>query len=452
MIMEQTALKEMLFARGAKMGLTDMEVYYQSSRHFEVNIFKGEVDRYTLAEDGGLSFRGLFGGKMGYAYAEKIDETSIDHLLEGARASAEINDGEDAQVIFSGSETYADANFYAEALEQAEPADRIELLKQIEAECHRLDPRVKNVQYCAFGSFATERMIANTRGLARSERMNRAGLYLWVVVQDGSDVKSAGDFQLTQDLRSLDGFATARKVTDEALSYLGAEPVESGRYPVLLRNRAAASLLKTFIDGFYGLNVQKGKSLLKGKIGERIASENITIVDDPFLQGGAANQSFDSEGVAARRLTLVQSGELKSFLHNLKSAAADGVAPTGHGHKPSYKGAIGTAPSNLYIEPGSREYGELIESCDEAVVITSLSGLHSGANPISGAFSLQAHGYYVKGGKIRRPVNQITIGGNFFEVLNQIEEVGSDLAFGFPGGGYVGSPTLKIQLLTVAGK
>lgn len=141
-----------------------------------------------------------------------------------------------------------------------------------------------------------------------------------------------------------------------------------------------------------------------------------------------------------------------SFLYNQKSAGVDAVASTGHGYKPSHKGAISTAPSNLYVKPGDRTFAAMVAATEEVVVITSLQSLHSGANPVSGGFSLAATGYYVKGGKMVRPVNQITMAGNFFTLLKEIEEVGADLTFGFPGAGYVGSPTLRVKSLGVAGK
>jgi PmbA protein len=151
-------------------------------------------------------------------------------------------------------------------------------------------------------------------------------------------------------------------------------------------------------------------------------------------------------------MAVIEQGVLKTFLHNTKTALKDGVDSTGHAYKASYKGTLSIAPSNFYIENGPQTYDELIESMEEGIMITSVQGLHSGTNVVSGDFSLAAHGYYVKHGKIEKPVNQITIAGNFYELLNNIEAIGDDLQFGRPSGGYVGSPTLKIKSLAVAGK
>lgn len=447
--MDLTAFKDALFARGASAGFSDMELYFQSTRQFSSNVFKGEVDKYTIAVEGGVSFRGSIGGRMGYAYTEKIDEASIDLLLAGAGASAEVVDSSESQPLYAGPFHYEAAEFFAGDLETVMPDQKIAFLKELEAECFRLDPRVTMVNFCSFGNVAGERLIANSRGLEQREKANNAFAHVSVVVKQGSDVKNAHKFKRSQHFSDFDAKALAREAVDEALSYLGAEPAESGTYPVLLRNTAAASLLATFSRIFSAENTQKGKSRLAGKVGLQVGSSVLTILDDPFLPGGPGSRTFDGEGVPTRRMALVEQGVLRGLLHSLKTAAVDGVASTGHGHRPSYKGAVTVAPSNLYVQPGSQTFDELVASVDVGVVVTSLQGLHSGANAISGDFSLAAHGYLIRGGKIVRAVNQITVAGNFYDLMAAVEAVGSDLEF--PGGA-VGSPTLKVARLAVTGK
>ncbi|HYG59152.1 MAG TPA: metallopeptidase TldD-related protein, partial [Symbiobacteriaceae bacterium] len=296
-----------------------------------------------------------------------------------------------------------------------------------------------------------QRMIANTRGLDRTESANVAYFVVMAVVKDGEETKTAYRPKVVRALSDLDAAAMAREIVEEALSMLGAQPVESKTYPVLLRNTAAADLLETFAGIFHAANGQKGKSLLtRDKVGQPLASALVTIIDDPLMEGGMNCRSFDAEGVASRRLAVVEKGVLKSLLYNLKTALVDGVEPTGHGSRSSYKAALSTASTNLYIEPGTRSLHEMAESMGDGLVITDLQGLHSGANPISGDFSLAAHGYLVEGGRIGRPVNQITVAGNFYDVLKNIVEVGNDMdrRDGLP----FLSPTLWIRGLAVAGK
>jgi len=233
---------------------------------------------------------------------------------------------------------------------------------------------------------------------------------------------------------------------------LGASTVASGEYRILLRRDVARDLLATFASVFSAESVQKGLSLLQGKLGQSIASPLVTLVDDPLLEDGAASAPFDGEGVASRRTQVVEAGQLKTYLHNLKTAKKDGVESTGNASRPSFKSPVGIAPTNLFIQPGQVPYGDLVQALGDGLIIINVQGTHSGANPVSGDFSLGAYGYLVEGGRIVRPVEQITIAGNFFKLLEKVEVVGSDLEFGSPGArGNVGAPSLIIGGLAVAG-
>lgn len=178
---------------------------------------------------------------------------------------------------------------------------------------------------------------------------------------------------------------------------------------------------------------------------------SLNITDDPFLEEGLLSSNFDSEGVATSRKDIVKDGRLVTLMHNRKTAQKDGVESTGNAYKASYKGALTVAPANLYVNPSDQSYDELVSSVPEGIIITELSGLHSGANTVSGDFSIAANGFYVKDGKVQNAVNQMTIAGNFYELMNNIEAIGSDLEFsmGFMATGYIGSPSLLIRELAV---
>ncbi|MCT8138459.1 TldD/PmbA family protein [Anaerobacillus sp. CMMVII] len=450
--MDIVKFKNDLFSQGEEVGFTDMELYYQSNGKFSTKIFKGEIDSYSIAIEGGVSFRGIINGKMGYAYTEKIDEQSIPFMLAEAKENLSIIDSEDSEMIFAGSDQYEEVSLFSEDLAGISADEKIAVLKQIETECFALSDKVTSVNYCLLESHDSERLISNTKGLEKHEKGNVVYTYLSVVVKDGEDIKSASRLTLARDFSRFDPAQIASEVVEEAVSFLGASSVPSNEYPIILRNTAAASLLQVFSQAFSADQVQKGKSRLANKLDTHVANPLVTIVDDPFLTDGFMSRSFDSEGVATKQVNLVEDGVLKTFLHNLKSATKDQVQSTGHATKASYKGTITIAPSNMFIKAGKTSYEELIQKETEALIITDLQGLHSGANPISGDFSLAANGYLVKNGKIERPVNQITIAGNFFTMLDQIEAIANDLKFGFPMGGYVGSPSLKVKSLAVAGE
>ncbi|MBS4196994.1 TldD/PmbA family protein [Lederbergia citri] len=438
--------QEMLLGNGLAHGFEDMEIYYEKSKRFACDVYKGELDHYETAEDGGLSFRGIFNGKMGYAYTEKFDHESISFLLESAKANAEIIEEEEQDDIFEGSDEYEERNFYSESLDEVSIPDKIDLLKKVERKIFDYDPRIASLNYCKLIDQSKERLLANSKGLVLHDRMNFLGVVLSVVVKQGDETKSGFTVKITKGFSKLNVDEIAKEAAEEALSYLGEQSIPSKKYPIILRKEAAANLLDTFTTVFSAEVAQKGRSLLKDKVGEKIAAETLTIVDDPFYEEGFASRIFDGEGVASKLCTVVENGTLNTLLHNRKTAKKAGVETTGHAYKSSYKGTLVIAPSNFYIKPGEKSYDELIESQKEAVIVTKLSGLHSGADTVSGDFSVAANGFYVKDGKVETPVKQMTIAGNLFELLKDIQEIGSDLYVSSSG---IGSPSLLLKELSV---
>ncbi|WDC84604.1 metallopeptidase TldD-related protein [Caloramator sp. mosi_1] len=316
-----------------------------------------------------------------------------------------------------------------------------------------MDSRIESVNYCLIETGKGRRKIVNTKGLNLEEESGVSVAYISVVAKDRDDVKSGSSFKVTSNYSNIDFEKLVKEACDEAINSLGAESVPSGKYKVILRRDAAATLLATFSSIFSADSVQKGYSLLKGKLNTKIASPKITILDDPFLKDAPSSCSFDDEGVETFTKEIIKEGVLKTFLYNIKTAKKDGVKSTGNGFKSSYKSPVVVSPTNMYIVKGSLGYEEAIKIQQRALIITSLQGLHSGANAVSGDFSLAAEGYLVEDGKITRPVEQITVAGNFYSLLNDIEEVLSDFELALPSGlGSYGSPSLIIRELNISGK
>ncbi|MBS4178883.1 TldD/PmbA family protein [Lederbergia citrea] len=438
--------QQKLLEDGKNSGFGDMEVYFEKSTRFACQVYKGELDHYETAEDGGLSFRGTYNGKMGYAYTEKLDEESITFLLESAKANAEVIEDEEQDDIFAGSDSYEDIDFYSKSLDEVPIPDKIAFLKEVESKVANYDSRIASINSCKLIEQSNERVLANSKGLSLHERKNYLALVLSVIVKHGEETKSGFQVEITKDFTSLNADEIAKKAADEALSYLGGKSIASKKYPIILRNDAAADLLGTFVSVFSAEIAQKGRSLLKDKEGEKIAAEKLTVIDDPFHEDGFDSRNFDGEGVASKICSVIENGTLKTLLHNRKTATKSGVETTGHAYKASYKGTLTVAPSNFYVVPGKKNRDELVNSLNEAVIVTKLSGLHSGANAVSGNFSVAAQGFYVKDGKVSTPVKQMTIAGNFFELLKEIQEVGSDLYFATSG---IGAPSLLVKELSV---
>lgn len=438
--------QDKLFQLGGQHGFSKMELYYEREEKFRCGLFKGEIDSYETSEVAGVSFRGLFAGKMGYAFTEKIDEDSILYLVENAKENAQNLEEEVQEEIFSGSEEYHNGNYYSNELEKVTIQEKIELLKAIEKEIYAYDKRVVATDYFVLESEESERALMNNKGLTLKERVNQVGMDISVVVKQGNETKTGTYMKSTKDFTLFNPKEIAKYVVEEALAQLNAQSIESKKYQVLLRNDVASSLLQTFSPIFSAENAQKGQSLLKDKVGEVIAVRNLQMVDDPFLEEGLLSRNFDSEGVATYKKELVKDGSLVTLLHNCKTAGKAGVESTGNAYKSSYKSPLSVASTNLYIAPLEKNFVELIATMSEGIMISDLAGLHSGADTVSGDFSLAANGFYVKDGKVEKSVKQMTIAGNFYELLNNIEEIGADLEFYSSN---VASPSLLIKELAV---
>lgn len=427
-------------------GFQEAEVYYEHSTSFNCKVFEGEIDSYETAEEAGVGFRGLYEGKMGYAYTEKIEASSVDYLIEQAKENANILDEDDGTTIFAGSDDYNTYTYYNEALETVSTEEKMAFIQSVEEKVLAYDPRITSVNYCVYQDFSEEKQLANDRGLSLGEIQNGCMVFVSAVAKDGEEIKSGSKIQLSRNFKELNPDDIAKEAAEEALAQLGGRVIPSKKYPVIMRYDASASLLATFTPIFSAENTQKNQSLLKGKVGEMIASSVYTVIDDPHHSDSLWGTNFDGEGVATKKQTIIEKGQLKTLFHNRKTAKKDGVETTGHAKKSSYKGTLSVGPINLYIEPGEKSRDTLLESIEEGVLITDLAGLHSGVNPISGDFSVAASGFFIKNGQIDGPIKQMTVAGNYYDYLKGIEEVGSDLQFA-PGG--YGSPSLRIKGLSI---
>lgn len=435
-----------LFQLGEQYSFSDMELYYEREEKFECSLFKGEIDSYQTSEIAGVSFRGLYEGKMGNAFTERIDEDSLLYLVVNAKENAQCIEEEIQEDIFSGSEYYQTGDFYSKRLEEVTIPEKIEFLKEVEKEVYSYDERVTGTDYFMLEDTKSERVIVNSKGLSLEEETNHIGLYISVIVKQGDETKTGAFYKYTRDFSLFKPKEIAKYAVEDALAKLDAQSVQSKKYPVLLRNDVAGSLLQTYAPIFSAENAQKGQSLLKDKVGKAIAVSHLSIIDDPFLEDGIASRTFDNEGVATFKKEVVKEGSLVTLLHNRKTASKAGVDSTGNAYKPSYKGSLTVSPSNLYIQPMDKSFEEMSSSIREGIIITDVAGLHSGADTISGDFSVAANGYFVKDGKVHSAVKQMTIAGNFYELLNNIEEIGSDLEFFMSN---VASPSLLIKELAV---
>ena len=449
--MDRKQFIDALFARAREAGFEACEVCVSAASSFETSVFKGEIVNYSVSDSFGLGFRGLIGGRMGYASTQILDDEAVEMLVDGAKTGASLIENDDRQFLYPGDEKYAEVDSFNLALESLTAAEKIEMARELEKKVLAQDARIAQVDGCDVISEESETQIVNTLGLNVSRRANVLGAMVGAVAREGERVNTGWGYRFSFDPKKVSLDEVAAEAAGIALSGLNAASMESGKMAVLMAPGAARDMLQTFEGVFSAESAQKGISLLKGREGERIAAECVTLMDDPFLSDSLASRPFDGEGVAAKAKAVVENGVLTTLLHNLKTAHKQGVASTGNAAR-SYASTVGVAPSNFYFKPGAQTQEALLERMGEGLMLTDVTGLHAGANPISGDFSLSAKGFRVRGGRKAEAVNQITVAGNFYRLLESVVAVGSDLEFGFPGGSRFGSPSLLVSELAVAGK
>ena len=264
------------------------------------------------------------------------------------------------------------------------------------------------------------------------------------------ETQSGFAFRVAREPDELDWEAAAEEAAARAARLLGSRKPGTEKLPVVLDPWAAASFLGVLAASLSAEEVQKGRSLLADLVGDQVASELVTIVDDGRLDDGPSTAPFDDEGVPTSRTPLIERGVLRGFLHNTETARRDTSGSTGNASRPSYRGVPGVAPTNLVVEGGSENADAILKRAGRAIYIQDVSGVHSGANPVSGEFSVGATGLRVEGGSLGEPLREITIASTLPEVLRRVEAVGSDVRF-FPGAGAIGTPTILVGEMTVAG-
>ncbi|MBP3540362.1 MAG: TldD/PmbA family protein [Clostridia bacterium] len=435
-----------LLSTAAENGIEASEAYYVEKESFSLMRCQGDGE-YKSNQTRGLGFRGLMNGRMGYASTEAFDDEAIQQLVKGVKESAELCENDDVQILYKGGDQLPEIQLYQPQLDQVSAETKLEAAAKLEEMSSGMDERIVNGYYGVETGKVTVR-IMNSYGMDRSYTENVCAIFSQPNAKDGECVSSGGYQQLERDFSKLDVEKVAKEAVKRAVDGLHAQPVPSGVYRIVLDPEAMTSLLGVFATVFSGETEQKGLSLLSGKMGQTVAADCVTLVDDPLMPQCFDSRPFDAEGVPSRRNVLLEKGVFQGFLHNLKTAKKAGVESTGNASKAGFAGAVRVSPSNLYFEKGSISLEQLLKNVGDGIVINDVSGLHAGANPVSGDFSLLAKGYTLKDGKRDKPVERITVAGNFYELLKNIRCFADDLTF--PGGS-IGSATVDVGEMTVSG-
>ena len=436
--------KNILFAKAKDEGFSEYEIYYSERKSFSVNIYKEQIEKYQNSETSGFGFRGIYNGKMGYYYSETVDESIIPEVISTAKINAKLLENDEKEFIYEGSSEYPDLDLYNTNLNKLTANDKIDLALKMEKAAYTYDKRITAVNTSLINTGDSSVYIANSKGMELSDKQNYAVAYIGIMAQENNSIKESGEIWIGNDISSFNPIELANTAGKKVINSLCGTSVKSNTYKTIIKNEVVADMLQVFSSAFLADNVQKGFSLLSGKLGEKVYSSKITICDYPLLDNGYATTPFDSEGVASYNKNVVENGILKTYLYNLKTANKDGVQSTGNGFKSSFRGTVGVSTTNFFIQNGTTEFEDLLSDINNGLLITDVAGLHSGAND----FSLAAEGFLIENGKITAPVEQITIAGNFYNLLSDVKDIGNDLKFNSSA---IGSPSLAFDSIQVAG-
>lgn len=438
--MNTQAIKEAVAQAAAEYGVQDYEINLSARESAGAEALKDEISSVTYSNSGTMVVRCVKDGRSGYATSDLIDPAAAAELVATACANAGVIDDVDTLELFSGSDAYQSTDDRAADLPATD--EMKEQTMELQRMVYAASDKVVDGTQCAVQGMRFTSALMNSAGLDLDYGCSIVFRLVSAGVKDGED--AADDYRVVRT-DAEDPQTTVDKTVASALSKLGGEPVDSGKYNIIIASGALRSLLETYADVFSARSAYLKTSLLAGKEGQEVASPLVTLVDDPFYPDKFLHCPFDGEGVAVYTKNVIEKGELKTLLYNRMYAKLMDRQTTGNAADAKF-----IEPKGLYFAPGELSAEQLLAKLGSGLYITALNGLHAGANVQSGDFSLQAEGYLVEDGKKTRPVKNITIADNFFQMLKKVDAISDKVEFGAVSD--FGAPEILFTQVSVSGK
>ena len=443
-------LKEAVKKASREQGISEYELYYSEDASISAETYRDELSEFSSSVGALLLYRCIVNGKLGYASTEDFTEEEMPKLVSRARENAAVIERDEEAIIYAGAapEAYGKAKVVPFTMPDAAEIKRV-VMHDREI-LYRGDPMIADGTCASAAASESTLRLYNSHGLDLSATVGCASEVMEAVLDDGNEKQFDYDFMFDSfDAPDGEREALVKKIAAGAHGKFGAGTVKTGKYPIVFDRKQVKAILSTFLSNFYAENVQKGMSLLKGKVGEKIAADCITITDDPFREGNTMQMPFDGEGVPTRKKNVVENGVLKTLLYNLTTAKKDGVETTGNASRSA--SSIGTRVFSFYVNPGVLSKDELIAKAGNGIYVNEMKGFHAGANAVTGDFSIESAGFLIEDGKLTKPVKSFTVAGNFYDLLKSVSDVGSELEMGGPGVTQIASPEILVPDMSVAG-
>jgi PmbA protein len=404
-----------------------IEAYVSRNAETDIRIYEGQVEHFVAAQSAGVGIRVIRDGRTGFAYAGVLDETAIGEVLAEARDNVQFGTADQwAGLAEPDGVDVIEQDLWNEELAGYATAAKIDLAKELERLTLAVDSRVR-VDDANYADIAAESAVATTTGIRRSGRENGCYVVVSTLADDGDETQTGFGFSVGRTPAEFDMAKAAKDASDRATRLLGATKPSTKRTTVVLDPYVTASFLGVIASTLNGESVAKGRSLFKDRLGETVANTIVTLVDDPTNPKAYTATDIDGEGLAARRNVLIEAGVLRQFVHSSYSARRVGAKSTGNAVRGGFRGTPGVGCMALQLLPGTRDQTELIADVDDGVLVQSVSGLHSGVNPISGDFSAGASGLTITNGQLGGPIREFTIASTLQRMLLDIVEIGGDV-------------------------
>lgn len=425
------------------------ELYFERRRSTKIESKEGKVDSLSRSEDVGLAVRLIKDQRLGFSFTTSLAKEAVEKAVRAAFDVTAFMPEDPHVGLFSfGSAVYPSVDLFDARGLAAPTPQKVEMALELEAICRRADARIKAVRSASFSETMAEAHMIDSHGEHISHQTTMFSASVNAKAEENGDSQMGGDFGFSNYLDGLNIQEVGARAAGYATELLGAGSAPTMQCPAILRNSVVAELIEFLSSSFSAEQIDKGRSMLAGKMGSRLFSEHVTLVDDGLLAGGYATSPFDGEGTPSTKTTLVDGGMLSGALYDLYYARKLGAEPTGSASR-GIKAPPSISFSNLYMQPGKRTFESLVagfKGIPQGVLITDLMGVHT-ANPVTGDFSLGASGILIEDGKLTRPVRGFAVAGNVLELFKRMTDISNDLRFF----GNVGAPSVRVSELSVGG-
>jgi PmbA protein len=444
--MDIKVIAEQLVKRCLAKGADAAEVYIEMGRNLSLDVRKGDIETVQEAAAAGAGIRIFVQGRMAFASSNDLGEKALEDAAGRAIAFARVTTADPNNVLPDDKGVTEVAGLYDPRVAQVPMEEKIELAKRLE-ELALKDPRITKSDGASYRESEGEVVIANSNGLLKGYRSTGCGYGVSVVAEKGEQKSSGSDScsrRFYGDLKPAE--EVAAKAAREAYEMLDPRTVKTQRAPVIFHADVSRALLGGILGAVNGERVLQGASFLGKKLGQKIGSELMTIVDDGTREKGLASAPFDGEGVPTEKRVIVDRGVLKAFLYNTAVAKRAGVKSTGNASRGGFEGLPGIGPHNFFMAAGPAKYDDIIAATKSGLLVKSVTGY--GINPVNGNFSGGAAGFWIENGKIAFPVQGLTIAGTADEILNGIDFAADDLDLNLS----MAAPTVRIKMLQIGGE